>query len=80
MYICLCNPFTDRDVSKFLESRFSKTSVSEVYDACSGGASPNCCSCIEGLKDMVRQHNSQVTVQAIGAIMDGSVGTAKEAA
>jgi len=67
MYICLCNPFTDKDVHSFLKDCNGKASVSEVYKCCSGGENPNCCACIQNLKDIVRTHNTNVTVQAMSA-------------
>ena len=64
MYICLCNPFSDKDVRKSLEERGGQTSsVSEVYRSCSGGESPCCGKCLPTLKDMVREHNGRVAIQ-----------------
>lgn len=69
MYICLCNPFTDKDVQSYLGACPGKASVSEVYKCCSGGENPNCCSCIATLKTIVRDHNNALTVQAMGAAL-----------
>lgn len=61
MYICMCNPFTDRTVDKFLNlMRERKVTIAETYRACSGGESPQCCSCLCTLKDIVQEHNSAV--------------------
>lgn len=66
MYICLCNPFTDKDVQRYLGCcKGRKVGVSEVYKSCSGGESPDCCTCIETLRGMVRDHNKEVTVKTI---------------
>jgi bacterioferritin-associated ferredoxin len=61
MMICLCHPFSDKKVKEHLDRKGASCSVSEVYGACSGGEKPNCCSCLETLKDMVKAHNSTVT-------------------
>ncbi len=53
MYICLCNPFNDRDVQEYLKDNPDKATVGKVYRACSGGESPRCCSCLQTLKDML---------------------------
>ena len=57
MYICLCHPFSDKKVQSHLNETNGKTRVSEVYGACSGGNSPDCCSCLQTLKDIVKTHN-----------------------
>ena len=58
MKICLCHPFSDKDAKAYLCSRGKDCcQVSEVYKACSGGNNPNCCRCLETLKDLVRSHN-----------------------
>lgn len=62
MYVCLCNPFSDKKVSKHLEGQGDKKArVADVYSNCSGGETPNCCQCLETLKDMVKTHNSRIT-------------------
>jgi len=53
MYICLCNPFSDKDVAAYLADNGADASVSKVYKACTDGESPQCCSCIQTLKDML---------------------------
>lgn len=65
MYICLCNPFSDRDVRDFLSKQDSKTSVSQAYRSCSGGEKPCCGNCLPELRDMVRDHNATATVRAM---------------
>lgn len=63
MKICLCHPFSDKDAEAYLCNKGADCCrVSEVYKACSGGASPNCCSCLETLKEIVKVHNKKVTV------------------
>lgn len=60
MYICLCNPFSDKKVTKFLQGKTGeKAKVSEVYGSCAGGAKPECCSCMQTLKNMVKDHNKK---------------------
>ena len=60
MYICLCHPFSDKKVSKFLKEKTGeKTKVSEVYGSCSGGEKPDCCSCMQTLKEIVKDHNKK---------------------
>lgn len=61
MYVCLCNPFSDKKVSKLLSSKKDKSTVSEVYSTCSGGEKPNCCQCLETVKSMVKSHNESIT-------------------
>jgi bacterioferritin-associated ferredoxin len=63
MYVCLCNPFSDKSVQKFLVTQDNKVTVSGVYKECSGGQSPQCRTCIDQIKDMVREHNRKVTVR-----------------
>ncbi|GJL85176.1 MAG: hypothetical protein DHS20C02_09510 [Micavibrio sp.] len=58
MYICLCHPFSDKKVQEHLENQDGTARVADVYEACSGGEKPNCCSCMETLKDIVKTHNS----------------------
>jgi bacterioferritin-associated ferredoxin len=60
MYVCLCHPFSDKKVKKHLDEKGSRANVSETYRACSGGENPNCCQCLETLKDIVKTHNKTV--------------------
>lgn len=63
MYICICNAFSDKKVKENLKDG-EKARVGEVYRSCSGGENPNCCQCLETLKDMVKAHNQKQTVTA----------------
>lgn len=59
MMLCLCHPFSDRKVREHLGAKSGGTStVAEVYRTCSGGNKPQCCTCLETLKDMVKAHNA----------------------
>ena len=59
MYICLCNPFSDRDVQDYLkENPDCPATAGKVYRACSGGQSPQCCTCLQTLKDMLSEHKT----------------------
>lgn len=60
MYVCLCHPFSDKKVKKHLDANGTST-VAKTYSACSGGENPNCCQCLETLKDIVQTHNKTVT-------------------
>lgn len=62
MYVCLCNAFSDKKVAQHLAENQGRTRVSEVYKACSGGEKPECCSCLQTLKDIVKTHNKNTTV------------------
>ncbi len=69
MYICICNPFTDKDVQKHLSACGQKTTPGRVYSACSGGEKVNCGNCTCMLKDMVDHHNNTLTIQEISGEM-----------
>lgn len=58
MYICMCNPFSDKAVREHLAAKDGKARVSEVYGACSDGEKPNCCRCLQTLKEIVTAHNA----------------------
>lgn len=61
MYVCLCNPFTDRDVKAALDTLCpGKKTTGAVYKACTGGAKPCCGSCVCVLKEMVTNHNASL--------------------
>lgn len=63
MYVCNCNPFSDKAVKQYLsECGDQKARCGDVYRTCSGGASPKCGRCGPTLKEMVREHNNTVTV------------------
>jgi bacterioferritin-associated ferredoxin len=66
MYICLCNPFSDKDVRKYLDEHDDEVAISEVYRCCSGGETPSCGTCVPTLREMVLDHNSRVAVKKIG--------------
>ena len=57
MYVCLCNPFSDKKVREHLNGSEGKARVSDVYTACTDGEKPQCCSCMQTLKDIVHSHN-----------------------
>jgi bacterioferritin-associated ferredoxin len=60
VYICICNAIRERDVRKVLEQdNTGASTVSGVYHACSGGEKPQCCSCIQTLKDIVTDHKKK---------------------
>lgn len=65
MYVCLCNPFTDKDVKNALEHPGVRNTPAQVYKACSGGNGPNCGSCMCLVKDMIVEHQSASGVQKI---------------
>lgn len=65
MYVCICNPFTDKTVKTHLQSCSGKVKVSDTYTACSGGEKMNCGTCACELKKMVDTHNNGLTIEAI---------------
>ncbi|PZO84675.1 MAG: hypothetical protein DI626_08075 [Micavibrio aeruginosavorus] len=65
MWICHCNPFTDKDVKKALETPDVPNTLACVYKACSGGKNPNCGSCLCAVRDMIVDHQSAIGVQKI---------------
>lgn len=67
MYICICNPFSDRDVRDFLDQTDNKVTLKTAYRACSGGEDMNCGSCACELKRMVDHHNNAITIGEISA-------------
>lgn len=60
MILCLCHPFSDKKAKEHMSEKADRCSVSEVYSACSGGNKPQCCSCVNTLKEMVKSHNSEI--------------------
>ena len=64
MYVCMCNPFTDKDVKTALQDSGVKKSVADVYKACSGGQTPCCGSCVCMVKDMVASHEQAELIAA----------------
>jgi len=57
MFVCLCHPFSDKKVKEHLDTH-GRSTVAKTYSACSGGENPNCCQCLETLKDIVKTHNA----------------------
>ncbi len=78
MYVCMCNPFTDKDVSNHLLTLGCKTTLGKTYQACSGGAKMNCGSCSCELKKMVDTHNNALTIENISDNMQKTLQDAKE--
>lgn len=78
MYICMCNPFTDKDVAEYLNNTNTTSSVRETYSVCSGGENMNCCQCANTLKAMVDKHNNTITVKAITQQMHGATAQASD--
>ena len=65
MYVCSCNPFTDKDVKNALENPDVRNTPAQIYKACSGGMGPNCGTCLCMVKDMIVDHQSALGVQKI---------------
>lgn len=65
MYICSCNPFTDKDVRRVLEDEKVKNSKAQVYKAASGGQVPCCGSCMCVVNDMIVDHNATQGVRKL---------------
>ena len=68
MYVCICNPFSDKSIAKYLDGQDKKVTVAAVYHECSGGEKPQCGTCLDMIKGLVREHNNKVTIDKIGAI------------
>ena len=64
MYVCICNPFSDKDVQKALDCPDVKNTPAHVYKACAG-TGPNCGSCMNALKCMIVDHQSALGVQRL---------------
>lgn len=77
MYICICNPFTDKDVEKHLQE-CGKTRAKDVYKACSGGESMNCGSCACDLQAIIDKHNNTLTIHELSDQMQQCTETEKE--
>lgn len=67
MYVCLCNPFTDKDVKSALESPAIRKTPGQVYKACSGGQKPCCGTCLCLVRDIVNAHKDQETALPLAA-------------
>ncbi len=75
MYVCLCNPFTDKDVKAALEDPCVRNTPAQIYKKCSGGTGPNCGSCLCQVKDMIVEHQSALGVQKIKEDLPGLAET-----
>ncbi len=80
MYVCICNPFTDKDVNAYLVTKTGKTNTKDVYTACSDGESMNCGTCACELKKMVDTHNNTQTIKALSDTLDKITLQTKEIA
>lgn len=79
MYVCNCNPFSDKAVKQYLsECGDQKARCGDVYRTCSGGASPKCGRCGPTLKEMVREHNNAVTVNQMKENFPATTDVAEE--
>lgn len=64
MYICNCNPFTDKDLESAMKDDSVQKKTSHVYKACSGGEKPCCGTCICEIRDRIDAHNEEMLVMA----------------
>ena len=64
MYVCMCNPFTDKDLENALNDENVRKKTSSVYQACSGGEKPCCGTCICEVRDRVNEHNEKALALA----------------
>ncbi len=64
MYICVCNPFTDKDLDSALKDDTVKNNASAVYKACSGGEKPCCGTCICEIRERINAHNAEAMLLA----------------
>lgn len=65
MYVCTCNPFSDKAVKACFDTAAKKgarVTVSEVYKACTDGKTINesCHACAPMLADMTKDHNRKI--------------------
>lgn len=67
MYVCLCNPFTDKDVKSALESKTVRKTPGQIYKACAGGNKPCCGTCLCMVRDIVKAHNAQADALPLAA-------------
>lgn len=65
MYVCLCNPFSDKDVTNALRNPDIRNTPAQIYKACSGGVKPCCGSCVYAIKDMIVDHHATLGVQRL---------------
>lgn len=59
MYLCTCNPFTDKNLDEHLSAQKGSVKVADAYKACTGGESPKCSACIPEITKMVQDHNEE---------------------
>ena len=64
MYICMCNPFTDKDLDKALNDDGVLNKPSHVYKACSGGEVPCCGTCVCEIRERIDAHNDEALLMA----------------
>lgn len=64
MYVCLCNPFTDKDLDRALRDDAVRKTPASVYKACSGGEKPCCGTCLCVVRERVANHNKQPDILA----------------
>lgn len=64
MYVCHCNPFSEKDAQTYLESKAGQTvTLRDIYKGCTGGAKPPCgIACIPRLTAMLEKHNRAIEV------------------
>jgi len=65
MYVCTCNPFSDKTVKTAFDQAAAKServTLSQIYRQCSSGQeiNGNCHACAPMLADMVRDHNRKI--------------------
>ncbi len=65
MYVCLCNPFSDKDVTNALKDPNVRNTPAQIYKACSGGVKPCCGSCVCAIKDMIVDHHATLGVEKL---------------
>lgn len=58
MYICSCNPFTDKDLDSALKDDKVLKKASHVYKACSGGQKPCCGTCLCEIRSRIDAYNN----------------------
>lgn len=64
MYICMCNPFTDKELDGALKDEAVQNKTSAVYQACTGGEKPCCGTCICEIRDRIDAHNEEALLLA----------------
>lgn len=53
MYVCMCNPFTDKDLNRVLNDSSIPKTPAQVYKAASNGETPQCGTCLCMIREMV---------------------------